>query len=274
MQAQILLQCLSFFLYAKNVRPYEREDTAMKRIICAMMCTLLLLCGAAMAETAYRSGWEARFDDIAVTSQGRTVELRPALALRISMPDDLSAVQAALEIRGDDASLLGGLWIEEDGVARIALSNSDSCTVLGDGRLLHLLIMQQYLGAELASDEALADAASLPHVLPEVEALLADTESIEALLGTLGTVEREGNALHCTVRPDEDTQIRFALSVTHVEEMGPLFDLSGRAEVAMNAKEGLLGAEHMEEAALELADSLMQEESIAELAALLGEMEW
>jgi len=269
----MLLQCLSFFLYAKNVRPYEREDTAMKRIICAMMC-MLLLCGAAMAETAYRSGWEVRFDDIAVTHQGRTVELRPALALRISMPDDLSAVQAALEIRGDDASLLGGLWIEEDGAARISLSNSESCTVLGDGRLLHLMIMQQYLGAELASDEALAEAASLPHVLPEVDALLADTASIEALLGMLGTVERDGDALNCTVQPNEDARIRFALSVTHVEDMGPLFDLSGKAEVALNAKEGLLGAEHMEEAALELADSLMREESIAALADLLGEMEW
>lgn len=246
----------------------------MKRMICAMACVLLLLCGATMAETAYRSGWEVRFDDIAVTGQGRTVELRPALVLRLSMPDDLTAVQAALEIRGDDASLLGGLWIEEDGAARIALSNSDSCTVLGDGRLLHLMIMQQYLGAELASDEALADAASLPNVLPELEALLADTESIEALLGMLGTVEREGDALNCTVQPGEDARIRFALSVRHVEDMGPLFDMSGKAEVAMNAKEGFTGAEHMEEAALELADSLMEEESIAELAALLGDMDW
>lgn len=242
----------------------------MKKAIGIIVCIMALLGGRAMSEAEYRKGWEARLDDIAVSYKDQTVCLQPSLRLRISMPDDLSAVQAALEVWEDDGPL-GGIWIEEDGAARLAFSNSESCTVMREGALLHLLVLQEYVGMDLSSDEAFSHYSSLPNVLSEMNEALADTRAIEALLGMFGKAEREGNALRCTIRPDETTQIQFVFSMKDEENMGPLFDLSGKTEAAMNAREGFFGSDHMMKASQELLSSLMQEETIAELFTLLGD---
>lgn len=243
----------------------------MKKAISVMVCIMMLVGGRAMSETVYRRGWEARLEDISVCYKDQTVCLHPSLRLRISMPDDLSALQAALEISGDDGPL-GGLWVEEDGAARMAFSNSESCTVMREGALLHLLVLQEYMGLDLSSDEALAHYSSLPNVLSEMDEALADKQAIETLFGLIGVAEREENALRCTIRPDENTEIRFMFSLNAQENMGPLFDMSGKAEVALNIREGFFGSDHMVKASQELLSSLMQEETVARLFALLGDL--
>ena len=240
----------------------------MKKWICAIVCLLILCAGTGAGKAERFTGWIIRAENIRVEKRNDAVDLSPSLVLKISMREDIPAVQLALEAcKGDES--IAGCWMEEYQAFRMAFSNGETCMVYGNGPIMRLTLLQA-LGLDLSSDEKLSYYANLSNFLAKINSVLQDPRSFADFVAKRAEAEWEEDHLNCTFSPDQKTKVTFSLFWDKAEWESPLFDMGQKRDAVYQARKGIWATEGFPQAIIDMQNLLMQDETVKHLLQMMG----
>lgn len=260
----------------------------MKRVL-ALWAALLMLAGmGAFAEDEERYiQYVAEISDIVLADSGGAYRLTPSLALTLGIGQDWQEGYLTAEVR-KDGECLAGFWAEEiesEDIARFGFSEGKTYGLCNPGSLFRARIMM-VCGMEVEDEEDVR----LSRTLKALDSFLSAPDRVEYGLERAGiamgkfldgclnlpgifssmwtqpntVTELEDGGFHVSFPLDAGT-LEMDVHVTREEVASKPFDYSGREAATYRLLYGVEGVEGFPEAAEQMLENLLSDESLAAL---------